>query len=164
MKLIVPDGAIKNRKRLGRGQGSGTGCTAGKGTKGQKARSGKKLRPGFEGGQMPLYRRIPRRGFSNYPFKKIAEEVTLSDLNRHFNAGDDVTVELLYLKKLVTAHVTFIKVLNTGELDKAVNLKEGIQTTKTAKEKIIALGGSVAENKETKVSDDANNQTERGTE
>lgn len=145
MILTTPEGATTNRKRLGRGPGSGTGCTAGKGTKGQKARSGKKIRAGFEGGQMPLYRRLPQRGFSNYPFKQVSEEITLSDINRYFNAGETVTLKTLHDKKLISANAKFVKVLNTGNLEKLVILAADIYTTKMAREKIISLGGKITE-------------------
>lgn len=144
MELTIPKGATKNRKRLGRGPGSGTGCTAGKGTKGQKARSGKKIRTGFEGGQMPLYRRLPSRGFSNYPFKQIAEEITLKDLNRKFGKNDIVNLKTLHEKKLITANAKFVKVINTGDIVHPVILEQGVYTTKVAREKIIAAGGTVA--------------------
>lgn len=159
MELRVPIGATKNRKRLGRGPGSGTGCTAGKGTKGQKARSGKKIRTGFEGGQMPLYRRLPSRGFSNYPFKQIAEEITLKDLSRKFGTNDIVNLKTLHDKKLISANAKFVKVLNTGEITHAVILEEGVYTTKVAREKIIAAGGSVAVGKV----DDNNSGTDKST-
>ena len=81
--LKAPAGANRNRKRVGRGPGSGTGKTAGKGHKGQNARSGGGVRPGFEGGQMPLYRRIAARGFSNYPFKKVYKVINVSEINEN---------------------------------------------------------------------------------
>lgn len=143
MELRIPEGATKNSKRLGRGPGSRTGCTAGKGTKGQKARSGKKIRTGFEGGQMPLYRRLPQRGFSNYPFKQVAEEVSLRDLDRMFQANDVVNIEKLHARKLVSKNAKFVKVLSTGEISKPVTLAEGVYTTRVARDKIIAAGGKV---------------------
>ena len=92
MLLRAPKGARKNKRRIGRGPSSGKGGTSGKGHKGQKARSGGGVRPGFEGGQMPLYRRIARRGFSNFPFKKKYQIVRLDSLNK-FSDGDTVTLD-----------------------------------------------------------------------
>lgn len=150
MKLVMPEGATTNRKRLGRGPGSGTGCTAGRGTKGQKARSGKKIRTGFEGGQMPLYRRLPRRGFSNYMFQQIAEEITLRDLDRYFKDGDVVSMAVLHSKKIISLNAKFVKVLNTGTINKAITLGEDVYTTLQAREKIIEAGGKVEVDNEQK--------------
>src|SRR6266516_6643756 len=93
--LVPPKGANKKNKRVGRGIGSGHGKTATRGYKGQKSRAGSSLRPGFEGGQMPLYRRLPKRGFTNI-FRKRWLEISLSALDRHFNADEEVTPELLH--------------------------------------------------------------------
>src|SRR5215469_11319939 len=99
--LRAPVGANKKKKILGRGQGSGRGTTSGKGHKGQKARSGGKTYAGFEGGQMPLYRRLAHRGFSNYPFKKTFQIVNLNDIDKRFNDGDVVDEGSLFKKGLV---------------------------------------------------------------
>ena len=110
-------GAKKSRKRIGRGPGSGTGKTAGKGHKGQKSRSGYSRRYGFEGGQMPLVRRIPKRGFFNI-FRVEFQVVNLKDLERLFADGDTVTVEMLVEKGLVRGGKRLVKVLGDGELSK----------------------------------------------
>ncbi len=110
-------GAKKSRKRIGRGPGSGTGKTAGKGHKGQKSRSGYSRRYGFEGGQMPLVRRIPKRGFFNI-FRVEFQVVNLKDLERIFADGDTVTVEMLVEKGLVRGGKRLVKVLGDGELSK----------------------------------------------
>src|SRR5512140_1352196 len=119
--IHAPKGQRKN-KRLGRGVGSGHGKTAGKGTKGQKARAGGGVRLGFEGGQMPLFRRIARRGFSNYPFKKIYQVVNVGDLNR-FADGDTVTPESLAAKGLARKKSMGVKVLGAGELARKVTVE-----------------------------------------
>ena len=118
-----------NRKRVGRGIGSGTGKTSGKGHKGQKARSGGGVRRGFEGGQTPLYRRLPKRGFTN-KFAKNYTEVTLTD----------VTAESLIKDKIISKENDGIVVIATGKLDKKLNVK-AVRFTKSAKEQIEALGG-----------------------
>jgi large subunit ribosomal protein L15 len=138
--IRAPKGQKKN-KRLGRGVGSGHGKTAGKGTKGQKARAGGGVRLGFEGGQMPLFRRIARRGFSNYPFKKIFQVVNVSDLNR-FADGDTVTPETLAAKGLARKRGVLVKILGVGELTKKL-VVEGATVSATAREKIVAMGGEV---------------------
>lgn len=115
-------GAKKSRKRIGRGPGSGTGKTAGKGHKGQKSRSGYSRRYGFEGGQMPLVRRIPKRGFYNI-FRVEFQVVNLRDLERVFSDGDTVTVEILVEKGLVRGGKRLVKVLGEGELAKKLNVK-----------------------------------------
>jgi large subunit ribosomal protein L15 len=132
----------KKRKRLGRGVGSGHGKTAGKGTKGQKARAGgNKPRIGFEGGQMPLFRRIARRGFSNYPFKKVFQVVNVTDLNR-FSDGDTVNPETLAAKGLAKKRGVPVKILGTGDITKKVTV-DGVVVSSTAREKIVAVGGTV---------------------
>ncbi|MBR6223379.1 MAG: 50S ribosomal protein L15 [Lachnospiraceae bacterium] len=128
--------------RRGRGHGSGNGKTAGKGHKGQKARSGAP-RPGFEGGQMPLYRRIPKRGFTNRNTKTI-EAVNLSMLNDRFNDGDEVTVASLIEAGIFSDSksrpIDGVKILGDGELTKKLNVKVNAYSA-SAKEKIEALGG-----------------------
>ncbi|MBP3815906.1 MAG: 50S ribosomal protein L15 [Firmicutes bacterium] len=136
--LKAPAGSTKNRKRRGRGTATGQGKTGGRGMNGQKSRSGGGVRLGFEGGQMPLYRRLPKRGFNN----KWATEysvVNIRDLNR-FEAGTEVTPELLKEAGLVKQVVDGIKVLGHGELDRALTVKAQ-KFTKTAAEKISAAGG-----------------------
>lgn len=120
--LKAPKGANKNRKKVGRGPGSGLGKTSGRGYNGQNARSGGGVRPGFEGGQMPLYRRIARRGFSNYPFKKEYVIVNLDTLNSVFNDGDTVSYETLYAKGLAKKTLSLVKILGNGEISKKLTI------------------------------------------
>lgn len=141
-ELHVPAGATKKKKKLGRGQGSGHGGTAGKGDKGQNSRSGGGVRPGFEGGQMPLYRRIARRGFSNYPFKVTAVVVNVSELDDRYENGGLVTLDTLKGKGLVKKSVEVVKILGEGSISK--NLKvSGVRVSASAREKIEKAGGSV---------------------
>jgi large subunit ribosomal protein L15 len=140
--IRAPKGQKKN-KRLGRGVGSGHGKTAGKGHKGQKARAGGGVRLGFEGGQMPLFRRIARRGFSNYPFKKEFQVVNISDLNR-FVDGDTVTPATLAQHGLARKKRVAVKILGAGELTRKLVI-EGATVSSVAREKIVALGGEVKE-------------------
>ena len=137
--LAPNEGATKERKRLGRGVGSGTGKTSGNGHKGQNARSGGGVRPGFEGGQLPLYRRSPKRGFSNAPFKVRYATINLSDLNR-FEDGALVTPEILKEIGLVKNQLDGIKVLGNGTLEKKVNVKAH-KFSSVAKEQIEKMGG-----------------------
>jgi large subunit ribosomal protein L15 len=141
--LTVPKGARKNKKRLGRGGASGTGCTAGKGSKGQNARAGGGVRPGFEGGQMPLYRRIARRGFSNCPFKKEYLILNIDDLDV-FKSGDTVSRESLLELGLIGKRKQLIKLLGRGELKKKL-VVEVDKVSKHAREKITGAGGEVKE-------------------
>ncbi len=131
----------KNRKRIGRGPGSGTGKTAGKGHKGQNARSGGGVRPGFEGGQLPLYRRLSKRGFNNYNFRTIYATVNVSDLER-FDEGKTVTIEMLKEAGLVKKELDGVKVLGNGELTKKLTVKAN-KFSETAQKKIEKAGGSV---------------------
>ncbi|MGN0165257.1 MAG: 50S ribosomal protein L15 [Lachnospiraceae bacterium] len=124
--------------RRGRGHGSGNGKTAGKGHKGQKARSGAP-RIGFEGGQMPLYRRLPKRGFKNRNTKEIIS-VNLSTLEKVFNDGDDVTIETMMAKGVVRNPKDGVKILGNGELTKKLNVQANAFSA-SATEKIQALGG-----------------------
>jgi len=133
-------GSRKNRKRLGRGMASGTGKTSGKGAKGQKARSGGGVRPGFEGGQMPIHRRLPKRGFVNI-FKKVYAIVNLSDL-ASFEAGAVVDEASLIQRGIVKGKFDAIKVLANGDITSSITLKIGHIST-GAKAKIEAAGGSV---------------------
>ena len=136
--LKAPAGSTKNRKRRGRGTATGQGKTGGRGMNGQKSRSGGGVRLGFEGGQMPLYRRLPKRGFNN-KWAKEYSEVNIRDLNK-FEAGTEVTPELLKEAGIVKQVVDGIKILGHGELDRALTVKAQ-KFTKTAAEKISAAGG-----------------------
>ena len=127
-----------NNFRRGRGHGSGNGKTAGKGQKGQKARSGGGVRLGFEGGQMPLFRRLPKRGFKNINTKEIVA-INLSALER-FDDGSDVTVDTLLENGVISKAADGVKILGNGELTKKLNVKVNAYS-KSAKEKIEALGG-----------------------
>lgn len=134
-------GATTTRKRVGRGVGSGLGKTSGKGHKGQNARSGGGVRPGFEGGQLPLFRRLPKRGFSNARFKTEYATINLSDLNR-FEDGAVVTPELLKEMGLVKNQLDGIKVLGNGTLEKKLTVKAH-KFSSSAQEKIESLGGKI---------------------
>jgi large subunit ribosomal protein L15 len=138
-------GATKNTKRIGRGQGSGWGTQAGKGHKGQKARSGGGVMLGFEGGQMPIYRRLPKRGFSNAPFKTEYAIVTTGQLELKF-AGEEVNRENLIAKGLLSGKNKRlpIKVLNKGDLTKALNFNNIAKFSSSALEMITKAGGKVA--------------------
>ena len=133
----------KNRKRIGRGPGSGNGKTAGKGHKGQNARSGGGVRPGFEGGQLPLYRRLSKRGFNNYNFQTVYATVNVSDLER-FDEGTVVDTELLKNVGLINKELDGVKVLGNGELTKKLTVKAN-KFSATAKEKIENVGGTTEE-------------------
>ncbi|MGB0144641.1 MAG: 50S ribosomal protein L15 [Akkermansiaceae bacterium] len=135
-------GAKHRRKRLGCGESSGLGKTSGKGHKGQKARSGGGVRPGFEGGQMPLARRLPKRGFSNYQFRDTVAIVNVSQLEHYFEADAEVNGETLRAVKLVKGQCDKIKVLGQGELTKALKVKVDLASA-SAKEKIEKAGGSL---------------------
>lgn len=143
MKLndLAPEkGARKARKRLGRGVASGTGKTAGRGTKGHKSRSGGGVRPGFEGGQMPIHRRLPKRGFTNI-FKKTWAVINVDDLAR-FDKDEVVDEAALVRAGLVKGKRDGIKLLGRGEIDFAVTVKVN-HLSKTAQQKIEAAGGKV---------------------
>lgn len=137
-ELSPAEGSTKKAYRKGRGIGSGNGKTAGKGHKGQNARSGGGVRPGFEGGQIPLYRRLPKRGFKN-KFAKEYTIVNVEDLNR-FNDGDTVELSTLCDCGLVGKELCGLKVLGNGEITKKLTVKAKIFSA-TAKEKIEAAGG-----------------------
>lgn len=139
-ELTPSEGSRHSRKRLGRGTSSGTGKTAGRGTKGQLARQGGKTRLGFEGGQMPLFRRMPKRGFNNINRKEYAV-VNLSDLNR-FEDGTEVTPALLNEVGLVKNERDGIKLLANGELTKKLTIKVA-KASNAAKEAVAAAGGSI---------------------
>jgi large subunit ribosomal protein L15 len=136
--LRPPKGAKHSKKRIGRGQGSGQGKTAGRGHKGAKSRSGFKHKRGFEGGQMPLHRRVPKRGFHN-PFRVEFQVVNLDTLGERFDAGTDVTPELLRERGLITRNGQ-VKVLGRGEIAKALTVRAHKFSGKAA-EKIAAAGG-----------------------
>jgi large subunit ribosomal protein L15 len=138
-ELKPASGSTQKAYRKGRGYGTGNGKTAGKGHKGQNARAGGGVRIGFEGGQMPIYRRVPKRGFSNVNFSKKYSEVKLSDLNI-FDNGTEVTEELLREHGIVRKVIDGIVVLGNGELTKKLFVK-ATKFTKTASEKIEAVGG-----------------------
>ena len=134
---LSPAADKQTRRRVGRGVGSGLGKTSGKGHKGQKARSGGGVRRGFEGGQTPLYRRLPKRGFTNI-FANNYTEVTLTMLNK--SSKEDVTAESLIEDGIIRKANDGIVIIATGTLEKKVNVK-AVRFTKAAKEKIEALGG-----------------------
>ena len=136
-----PAGAAKKKRIVGRGAGSGKGCTAGRGDKGQKSRSGGSIRPGFEGGQMPLYRRIARRGFSNYRFRKRYQIVNVGSLDV-FDSGTDITRDALAERGLVKNGEKPVKVLGSGDLATKLNVMVDMVSA-GAREKIVAAGGKV---------------------
>ena len=140
--LTNTPGARSRRKRLGRGCGSGLGKTAGKGQKGQQSRKGHKHKLVFEGGQMPLMRRLPKRGFNNAAFNAKALAVNLADLEKNFEAGAEITVETLAKKGFSDNKQPKIKILANGELTKKFTVK--VPCSAAAKAKIEAAGGSVA--------------------
>lgn len=137
-ELTSTPGARKSRKRVGRGIGSGMGKTATRGHKGQNARSGGGVRPGFEGGQNPLYRRLPKRGFNN-PFRKEYAVVNIEDLNK-FAAGTEVTPEVLFEAGIVKNPKDGIKILGNGDITVQLNVKAN-KFSQAAVEKIQAAGG-----------------------
>ena len=140
-ELSPAAGSTKERKRIGRGAGSGQGKTAGKGHKGQKARAGRGMRPGFEGGQMPLQRRIPKRGFNNI-FRTEMAIVNIAALEANYEAGAVVTIDSLIEKGLVKKVLDGVKVLGYGELSKALTVQANA-ISESAKQKIEAAGGKI---------------------
>ena len=141
LSLLKPaQGATSNRKRVGRGHGSGLGRTAGRGEKGYHSRSGSKHRPWFEGGQMPLHRRLPKRGFSNYLFRKQYQIVNLRDIGT-LNE-DEVDSKKLFDNGLISSSLQPVKVLGDGELKKAIKIK-ATSFSKSAVSKIEKAGGSI---------------------
>ena len=137
-ELRSPEGSRKKSKRKGRGIASGLGKTAGRGHGGQRSRSGGKVRPGFEGGQMPLQQRLPKRGFTNI-FKKEIVEVNVQALNR-FDSGSEVTPGVLQEKGIIKSVKDDVKILGNGELEKKLTVKAN-SFSKKAVEKIEAAGG-----------------------
>jgi large subunit ribosomal protein L15 len=134
-------GSHQNRKRLGRGPGSGLGKTSGKGHKGHKARTGGGTNPGFEGGQMPMYRRLPKRGFTN-PFRVENQVVNLSQLKKV--SATDVSPETLYSAGLIGKPDAPVKLLGTGDADRAYTVR-GVSLSTSARTKIEAAGGKIEE-------------------
>lgn len=135
-------GARHRKKRIGNGESSGLGKTCGKGNKGQKSRSGGSIRPGFEGGQMPLHRRLPKKGFSNARFRADVAIVNLEQLEKAFNAGDTVTEVELRAAGLVKGGCDAVKLLGNGELSKALNVSVD-KASATAAQKVAAAGGTL---------------------
>ena len=133
-------GANRQAFRKGRGHGSGNGKTGGRGNKGQKARSGGGVRPGFEGGQTPLYRRMPKRGFGRKRWALVYAEINLHIIDEHFNDGDVVNLDTLTEKGLVRKEFDGLSILGNGELTKKVTI-QATRFTKTAAEKIAQAGG-----------------------
>ncbi len=133
-------GSVKSPRRLGRGSGSGLGKTSGKGHKGAKARSGGGKRPGFEGGQMPLVRQLPKRGFTNI-FAKEYAVVNVGTLEERFEAGAEITAQLLAEKRIIRDAACAVKILGNGDLTKKFSVKAA-KFTASAKEKIEAAGGT----------------------
>ena len=139
-ELKPQEGSVKESYRKGRGPGSGNGKTAGKGHKGQNARSGGGVRPGFEGGQLPLYRKLPKRGFKNFLFGKVYTVVNVESLNK-FNDGEVVDAAALLAKGIISdVAKNGVKVLGEGELKKNLTVKAAVFSG-SAKEKIEAVGG-----------------------
>lgn len=140
-ELKPNEGSVQTRKRVGRGPGSGLGKTSGKGHKGQNARSGGGVRPGFEGGQLPLFRRLPKRGFNNYEFRTEYAVVNVGDLN-DFKDGSVIELKNLKESGLVKKEKDGIKMLGSGELTKKLTVKAN-KFSSTAKEKIENAGGKI---------------------
>jgi len=141
-ELSPATGSKKSRRRVGRGEASGWGKTAGKGSNGQKSRSGSYIHVGFEGGQMPLIRRVPKRGFSNARFKKVYAIVNLATLERVFEDGATITPELLIEKKVIKKLNDGVKILGKGDLTKEFTVVAQ-KISDSAMEKIKAAGGKV---------------------
>ena len=143
-ELKPAEGSKKAAFRVGRGHGSGNGKTAGRGHKGQNARSGGGVRPGFEGGQMPLYRRIARKGFSNYPFKKEYVCINVELLEAKFNDGETVDKTTLIEKGFISSkNASLVKILGNGEVTKKLTVVVD-KVSESAKAKIEKAGGSVS--------------------
>ena len=138
-ELSPQEGSVKERFRKGRGAGSGNGKTAGKGHKGQNARSGGGVRPGFEGGQLPLYRKLPKRGFNNYRFGKKYSIINVQSLNK-FNDGEVVDSAALLAMGIINNVFDGVKVLAEGDITKKLTVKAAVFSA-SAKEKIEAAGG-----------------------
>lgn len=143
-EITVQVGKYKTRKRIGRGHGSGSGKTAGRGHKGARSRAGYSRRPGFEGGQMSFIRRMPKRGFSNAPFRTLYHIVNVQDIESRMEKGSDVTIESLVKAGLVRDTKRPLKILGHGELTKKFNIT-ATKFSASAKTKIEAAGGTVNE-------------------
>jgi len=141
--LKPAQGSTHKKKRVGRGPGSGLGKTAGRGEKGQKSRSGYSRKIGFEGGQMPLHRRLPKRGFTNI-FKKRWLEISLASLEEHFEADAEITPEVLHDRGLIKKAKYDVVVLGNGEVSKPLRVSAH-RFTKSAREKIEKAGGAVVQ-------------------
>ena len=138
-ELTPAAGSSEKAWRKGRGPGSGNGKTAGRGHKGQNARSGGGVRPGFEGGQIPMYRRLPKRGFTNDMFKKVYAVINVDVLDR-FEDGAEVTVDTLVAEGIIKDTKNGVKILGNGEITKKLTVKANVFSA-SAKEKIEAAGG-----------------------
>lgn len=143
-ELRAPKGATHKKRIIGRGIGSNRGGTSGKGNKGQNARSGGGVRPGFEGGQMPLFRRIARRGFSNYRSKKHFQIINIGEVSKRFDSGGTVDEKSLLEKRLIKGNGIPTKLLGMGYVDKKLEVKIE-HVSKSAREKIEKAGGSVSD-------------------
>jgi len=141
MNLHAPVGSTKKRKIVGRGQGSGRGCTSGRGSNGQKSRSGYSRQIGFEGGQMPLARRLPKRGFNNQQFEHMHQVVNIGDLER-FGEGERVDYDVMLTHRLVNKKGRFVKLLGKGELTKKLTVVVH-KASKKALEGVQKAGGTV---------------------
>lgn len=139
--IAAPKGSSKHIRRVGRGQGSGWGCTAGRGNKGAQSRSGYSRRVGFEGGQMPLVRRIPKYGFTNAPFKKDVEIININQLINLFDEAE-ITKEMLIKKGILTKANGYVKLLSNGNISKAITITVDM-ASKSAIKKIEDAGGKV---------------------
>ena len=145
LHTLKPNAGSKHRvKRLGRGESSGLGKTSGRGHKGQKSRSGGGVRPGFEGGQMPLHRRLPKRGFNNTRFQDKIAVVNVSSLEARFEDGSTVSEASLRAARLIKGSYDGVKVLGNGNLTKKLTV-EGCTVSASAREKIEKAGGSIVE-------------------
>ena len=142
MIIHPPEGSLKGRKRLGRGQATGSGCTSGKGNKGQKSRSGYSEKAGFEGGQMPLSRRIPKKGFNNSIFAREYQIINLEILDKKYRDGDVINYDVLLKDKLVRKNNSYIKLLGKGNINKKLNIVVS-KASKKAIEQVEKAGGKV---------------------
>lgn len=140
-QIIKPEGATSKKTIVGRGASS-KGRTCGRGSNGQNSRSGGGVRPGFEGGQMPLYRKVARRGFSNYPFKKEYIALSLDTISEKFEDGEIVSIDALKERNIVKGIDVLVKILANGEITKKVVI-EGLKVSAAAAEKIKAAGGEI---------------------
>ncbi|MBO4388551.1 MAG: 50S ribosomal protein L15 [Spirochaetales bacterium] len=140
-QIIKPEGATSKKTIVGRGASS-KGRTCGRGSNGQNSRSGGGVRPGFEGGQMPLYRKVARRGFSNYPFKKEYIALSLDTISEKFEDGETISIDALKERNIVKGIDVLVKILANGEITKKVVI-EGLKVSAAAAEKIKAAGGEI---------------------